>query len=123
MTDVKKILRQLNSGILPDELNFTISPPDEIDWEKVRYNTFYKSPEYFISKMPNPEAFRNLPASDLIIESIIDNIKTPLEEIIERQQILNDNLEEKISNINITKRIHTMCILYLHIYTYIYIVE
>jgi len=99
MTDVKKILRQLNSGILPDELNFTISPPDEIDWAKVRYNTFYKSPEYFISKMPNPEAFRNLPASDLIIQDIIENVMTPLEEIIERQQ----SLEEKISAISINE--------------------
>jgi hypothetical protein len=49
--------------------------------------------------MPNPTAFRNLPASDLIIESIIDNIKTPLEEIIERQQ----SLEEKISAISINE--------------------
>jgi len=97
MTDIKKILRQLNLGILPEELNFNLSPPDEIDWAKVKYSTFYKSPEYFIDKMPNPDAFRNLPASDLIIQSIIDSVKTPLEEILERQQILN----EKISDISI----------------------
>jgi hypothetical protein len=103
MADVKRILKQLNSGILPDELNFTIAPPDEIYWSKVKYNTFYKSPDYFIGKMPNPEAFRNLPASDLIIQDIIENVMTPLEEMIERQQIINNNLEYKISDININE--------------------
>ena len=97
MTDIKKILRQLNLGILPEELNFNLSPPDEVDWSKVKYNTFYKNQDYFIGKMPNPEAFKNLPGSDLIIQDILDTVKTPLEEMIERQQILN----EKISDISI----------------------
>jgi hypothetical protein len=94
MADIKKIIRQLNLGILPDELNFNLTPPDEIDWAKVQYNTFYKSKDYFIGKMPHPEAFMKLPGADLIIQSIIDNVKTPLEEMKEREEI-------KISDINI----------------------
>jgi hypothetical protein len=86
MSDVKKIIRQLNLGILPDELNFTISPPDEIDWAKVQYNTFYRTKEYLIGKMPNPEAFINLPGSDVIIEDLLSNIQTPLEEMLERRK-------------------------------------
>jgi hypothetical protein len=99
MAEVKKVLRQLNLGILPPQLNYLVEPPDEIDWAKVQYNTFYKSPDYFIGKMPNPEAFRNLPGSELIIQNIIDTTKTPLEEIIERQQ----SLEEKICAISINE--------------------
>jgi len=95
MTDVKKLIRQLNLGILPNELNFTIKPPDEIDWEKVQYNTFYKSRDYFIGKMPCPEGFMQLPGADLIIEDIISTVKTPLEEMLEKQLkteiISNDN--------------------------------
>jgi len=105
MADVKKVLRQLNLGILPPQLNFLVEPPDEIDWAKVQYNTFYRNPDYHIGKMPNPEAFRNLPGSDLIIQNIIDTTKTPLEEILERQQNSNENLEEKISNININEQL------------------
>ena len=102
MTDIKKIIRQLNLGILPDELNFNLTPPDEIDWAKVQYNTFYKSPDYFIGKMPHPEAFVKLPGSDLIIQSIIDNVKTPLEEMIERTEIkISDNsINNELSETN-----------------------
>ena len=94
MSDVKKIIRQLNLGILPDELNFTLSPPDEIDWEKVQYNTFYRTKEYLIGKMPNPDAFVNLPGADIIIEDMINNSKTPLEEMLERQLIITEPTEE-----------------------------
>ena len=89
MTDVKKIIRQLNLGVLPNELNFTLQPPDELDWEKVQYNTFYRTKDFIIGKMPNPDAFMNLPGSDLIIEDILSTVKTPLEEMIERESIKN----------------------------------
>ena len=92
MTDVKKIIRQLNLGILPNELNFKISPPDEIDWAQVQYNTFYKTKEYIIGKMPNPDGFMKLPGAELIIEDILNNVKSPLEEIIDRQEIIFSNI-------------------------------
>jgi hypothetical protein len=90
MSDIKKIINKLNLGILPDELNFSIQPPDDIDWSKVQYNTFYKSKEYILGKMPCPEGFMKLPGANCIIEDIISTVKTPLEEIIQRQQIENE---------------------------------
>jgi hypothetical protein len=75
----------LNSDILPNELNFSIAQPD-IDWSKVQYNTFYKSFE--LHKNKYPEGFDNLPAFEKII-SECENAKTPLEEIIKRQEIKN----------------------------------
>jgi hypothetical protein len=98
MNDIKKIINQLNLGILPDELNFTIQPPDDIDWSKVQYNTFYKSKEYILGKMPCPEGFMKLPGANVIIEDILSTVKTPLEEMIERESIKN---ELKSNNTNI----------------------
>ena len=93
MSDFKKVIQKLNEGILPDELNFTIAQPDVIDWEKVRYNTFYKDPGFYLGKFPNPKAFLNLPGSEDIINNFIENAKTPLEEIEERQKLSHDILE------------------------------
>ena len=79
-----KLNEKLRLGELPDELNFTSSVPD-LDIEKVRYNTFYKSPEFWLHKFENPQAFLNLPGSENIIQSLIENSKTPLEEMISRK--------------------------------------
>ncbi len=89
MSDFKKVIQKLNEGIMPDELNFTIAQTDVIDWEKVRYNTFYKDPGFYLGKFPNPKAFLNLPGSEDIINNFIENAKTPLEEIEERQKAGN----------------------------------
>jgi hypothetical protein len=85
----KKVIELLNKGILPPELNFCDKPIEPIDWAKVKYNTFYKSPEFYESKFP--EGFKSIPGFDKIIDEIVVNGKTPLEEIIERQSIRNDN--------------------------------
>jgi len=85
----KRIVELLNQGILPDELNFGEKTIESIDWVKIKYNTFYKSPEFYESKFP--EGFKSIPGFDKIIDEIVVNGKTPLEEIIERQSIRNDN--------------------------------
>ena len=85
MSSFQELLRKLEKGELPEELNFTPKEPQEIDWAKIQYNTFYKSDEYITSLFPNSMAFQNLPASDKIIESIRDSITTPLQEMEERQ--------------------------------------
>ena len=86
---------KLRLGILPDELNFTASFVPDLDMDKVRYNTFYKSPEFWLHKFENPIAFLNLPASEKILESMIENSSTPLEEMISRANI-QDEPGEKI---------------------------
>jgi hypothetical protein len=86
----KQIIELLNQGILPDELNFSEKTViDPIDWAKVKYNTFYKSSEFYESKFP--EGFKSIPGFDKVIDNIVVNGKTPLEEITERQSIKNDD--------------------------------
>ena len=61
--DFKNLLKSLENRICPNELKFSNNREEGvIDWEKVRYNTFYKSNEYFESKFPNK--LHKLPAFD-----------------------------------------------------------
>ena len=83
------MLRKLNEdferGILPKEFNFRKQEIiEEIDWDKVRYNTFYKENEYFLSKLPKP--IRNIVGIEKIIEKMKEESLTPLEEMNLRQQ-------------------------------------
>jgi hypothetical protein len=82
-----KLNEKLKLGELPDELNFTASLIPDLDIEKVRYNTFYKSPEFWLHRFENPIAFLNLPGSESILESLIEKSQTPLEEMISRSTI------------------------------------
>lgn len=81
---MSSINEKLRLGQLPDELNFTASFVPDFDVEKVRYNTYYKSPEFWLHKFENPVAFLNLPGGEKILESLIEKAQTPLEEIISR---------------------------------------
>jgi len=85
--DFKNLLKSLENGICPAELDFTTNKEDVIDWDKVRYNTFFKSNEYFENKFP--AELQNLPAFDKIIDLIVDKNKdnSPLKEITEKQNI------------------------------------
>ena len=85
--DIRRINLEFENGILPPELDFSIKKELEIDWEKVKYNSFYKSFEYAASKFP--DGFENIPCFDKIIEASIPK-KTPLQEILERQEIKID---------------------------------
>ena len=86
----QELLNKLNNGELPEELNFSIKEQEPIDWEKIKYNTFYKQPSFFINKFPNPKAFMNLAGSENILESFIRNSKSPLDELLERNILSND---------------------------------
>jgi hypothetical protein len=95
MSNINDILKQLDLGILPYELNYSERIKDEIDWEKVKYNTFYKEPQYFLNRFPNQKAFMNLPGFNEVLKDMVDNVTSPLEEILERQnenKILNNNI-------------------------------
>ena len=86
------INKALEMGILPDELNYSGGfkvGGDTIDWAKVQYNTYYKTPEYF-EKRFHP-CLKKLPGFDVVIESIVeqnaDNSLT--REMLERNEIKN----------------------------------
>jgi hypothetical protein len=88
MTDINHLIKSLEKGICPDELNFGLRQNDEIDWRKVRYNTFFKSHEFFENKFPE---FNNFPAFNKIIEQIVEKNQdnSPLKEMHERSEKLN----------------------------------
>ena len=79
-----RIIKQLKQGQLPPELNFTNKEQEEIDWSKVQYNAFYKSPSFFESKF-SEGLVDNLPGFDKVIESMACNAQSPLEEMLQRQ--------------------------------------
>ena len=78
------ILKSLEKGICPPELCFNLKADEEIDWQKVRYNSFYRSNDYFEGKFPTE--FENIPGFDKVIDIIVEKNKnnTPLKEISER---------------------------------------
>jgi len=79
-----RIIKQLKNGELPPELNFTNKEQEEIDWSKVQYNAFYKSPSFFESKFPEG-LVDNLPGFDKVLETMAENAQSPLEEMLQRQ--------------------------------------
>ena len=82
------LVKSLNIGILPQPLDFTPPrPPLGFDLEKVRYNTYYRSFEFFDNKFPN--GMQNLPGYYEIIDHMVDNARTPLEEILFLSNINN----------------------------------
>jgi hypothetical protein len=88
--EIAEIIKLLNIGILPTNLDFSLKAETGYDLNKVKYNTFYKSFEYFDSKFP--DGMENLPGYYKIIDHMIDNAKTPLEEITERQKEKCDDI-------------------------------
>jgi hypothetical protein len=85
---IREMNKLLEKGILPKELNFNIIDTDQIDWSKVRYNSFYRSYEFAESKFPS--GYENISGFDKVIESCICQ-QSPLDEMNER---INSKLEE-----------------------------
>jgi hypothetical protein len=84
----KKDIELLNRGILPDGLNFSLKKNQVIDWEKVRYNTYYQSPEFWQNKLTSLE---NIPGYDKLIEKMAEKSLSPLDEMILRQTSFDEN--------------------------------
>ena len=100
MSNVEELNDLLSQGILPDELNFSIKRECELDLNKLKYNAFYRSYEFYESKFP--KGYENIIGFDKIIEHITykaqEKKKTPLQEIEELEneikQIENDLKQE-----------------------------
>ena len=79
--DLNSLNKQLNKGKLPIELDYNIEPT--VDMERLLYNAFYRTYEFHESKFP--AGYDNIPGFHLIIQSLADNAKNPLEEMESRQ--------------------------------------
>ena len=81
---------------IPNELNYTSSKDVfTLDLEKLRYNTFYKTHEYF-DKRFHP-CLKSLPGYDKIIDSIVEQNKdnSLTKEMAERKNVSSDIIEEQ----------------------------
>ena len=90
----KDCIKSLNDGFLPICLNYSNGMNEPIDWQKVAYNTFYKTPDFFESKFP--PGFSRLPGGDKILDLMAKKAKSPLDEIKLRH--IDDYFEEKKKN-------------------------
>lgn len=94
---IRKLNESFEKGILPPELFFGINPhgaEEELDWSKIQYNTFFKTNEYFLSKLPKP--IHSLPGIENIIEHMKEKALTPLEEIEMRHKEAEDKKMEEV---------------------------
>lgn len=91
----KIVMKELQNGELPFELDYRKKEPVDIDWSRVFYNTFQKSPEYFESKFPS--GMTSIPGFDKYLEQLSDNALTPLQAIELRQ---NEAKEILLNNEN-----------------------
>ena len=90
------INKALECGQIPNELNYTSSKDVfTLDLEKLRYNTFFKTPEYF-DKRFNP-CLKGLPGYDKILDLIVEQNKdnSLTKEMAERKNISSDIIEEQ----------------------------
>ena len=92
--NIDNLIKSLENGICPAELNFNINHTEVIDWDKVAYNTFYHTSHFYENKFP--KGYDSIPAFDKIIDMIVEKNKdnSPLKEILERQNTLLEKLEE-----------------------------
>jgi hypothetical protein len=95
---LENIIRSLENGICPPELNYKNNEDEGIDWNRVMYNLRYKQPEFYEEKFP-PEC-KQIPAFDKIIDMVIEKNynNSPLKEILQRQDemiALQENLNKQ----------------------------
>jgi hypothetical protein len=78
---LSQILNDLDNGILPIELDYSIKENDPIDISKIQYNAFYRNYEFYENKFPN--GLKNLPGFNDYINYVVESKKniTPLEEL------------------------------------------
>jgi hypothetical protein len=92
---VAEINESFNNGIVPIQFDFSEKINEDIDWSKVKYNTFYKEPDFLISRFPS--GFKELAGFDKIIDTMLENVKSPLEEMEERSKITEiNNIEDVV---------------------------
>jgi len=66
-----------------------------VDWDKLQYNSSYKSPEFFRNKFPS--GFEYLAGFDTLFEKMAENAKSPYEEMMSRG-VCENKLSVNIKN-------------------------
>ena len=64
-----------------------------VDWNQLQYQNIYHTPEYVGSKFLG--AYSNIKGFDEIIDKIAVNTLTPLEELLSRYNIANEQQEDR----------------------------
>jgi hypothetical protein len=95
--DFKNINEKLSKGELPEEFNFTEQKTYNFDWDKIKYNTFYKNYDYIACKFPEP--LKNLIGFDKVIENIVNKINEDEKDLIDMFE--NKNTIELENNIEL----------------------
>ena len=67
--------------------------PSVVDWNQLQYQNIYTTPEYVASKFTGD--FSHLLGFDKIIENIAMKTTTPLEELLSRYNIANEQQEDR----------------------------
>lgn len=81
----------LNSDVFDYTGTFKIK--SVVDWNKLDYNSSYRTPEYFRNKFPS--GFDYLAGFDTIFQEMALNAKSPLEEILLSSNSNNDNQNDE----------------------------
>ena len=91
---MEKLNRSLSTGQIPNELNYTSTKLNDnsIDLLKLRYNTFYKTHDYFDQRF-HP-CLKQLPGYGKIIEKIVEKNKdnSLTAEMAERKNIISEDI-------------------------------
>lgn len=76
---------------IPECVNFTLQPRDNIDWSKMIYNNYYNSFEFCAKKFPN--GWKSIIGFDKVIEDIALQYTSPLQEMQNRQLYAFENIQ------------------------------
>ena len=71
----------------------TLNLPSVVDWNQLQYQNIYTTTEYVASKFTGD--FSHLSGFDKIIENIAMKTTTPLEELLSRYNIANEQQEDR----------------------------
>lgn len=68
--DIAKLNEDLEKGILPFELDLSNGFRPVIDWEKLKYNAFYRSYEFYADRYKNE--IKGIPYFYKVVEKIVE---------------------------------------------------
>lgn len=98
---LKNINKQLERGELPTEFNYTnIDDMLKIDMEKLKYNAFYRSYEFYEKRFE--KELKYIPHFDKVVDMIVNEKEqlniTPLKEYEDRFETKEYNIDEELNN-------------------------
>ena len=94
--NVNQVVNDINNGILPVELMFVKNEDEGLDLSKLQYNTFYRTPQYYDSLLP--QCLKQLPGYEKMVEKMMeDNQNLTLSQAMDlRKQNKDEELKNKL---------------------------